>query len=121
MYASLNVHLGEEPSRRDDLVSLGYMLIHFLRGNLPWETWETDESPRQLLCEKIRETMTSTTLEELCQGFPKEFLLYLQHCRKLEFDEKPKYEYLRDLFAQLLRSLGFKSSDTIDWKLPRRS
>jgi casein kinase 1 len=75
-YASVNTHLGVEQSRRDDLESLGYVLLYFLRGALPWQGLKAATKKQKY--EKIAEKKMATPPELLCKGFPNEFVRYFQ-------------------------------------------
>lgn len=101
-YASINTHLGIEQSRRDDIESLGYVMMYFLRGSLPWQGLKAATKKQKY--EKISEKKMVTAIEILCRGFPSEFVTYFQYCRSLRFDDKPDYSYLRkqlrDLFTR---------------------
>lgn len=95
-YASINAHLGIEQSRRDDMESLGYVMMYFNRGVLPWQGMKANT--KQQKYEKISEKKMSTPIEVLCKGSPAEFSMYLNYCRSLRFEEQPDYMYLRQLF-----------------------
>ncbi|KAK3943171.1 kinase-like domain-containing protein [Diplogelasinospora grovesii] len=112
-YASLNSHNGRQQSWRDDLESLGYSLVYFARGSLPWQglNGAAGDERHQL----IKEKKMSTSVEELCEGLPNEFATYINYVRSLGFDEKPDYVYLRRLFRRLFRSKGFKYDNVFDW------
>ncbi|EAR95573.2 kinase domain protein (macronuclear) [Tetrahymena thermophila SB210] len=114
-YASLNTHLGIEQGRRDDLESLGYMFMYFLRGSLPWQNLKATNKKDKY--EKIMEKKLQTQVEELCKGFPSEFATYLAYTKNLRFDEKPDYEYLRKLFKDLFKRQGYEQDYQYDWKL----
>lgn len=117
-YASLNAHEGKELSRRDDLESVGYVLMYFLRGSLPWQgiaTRNKDEKYR-----RIYETKRATTLDDLCEGFPIEFKHYLTYCKGLSFEETPNYPYVRNLFKDLFLKENFKNDSIFDWSSSSR-
>lgn len=112
-YASINAHLGIEQSRRDDLEAIGYVLMYFLRGSLPWQGLKANTKHDKY--HKIMEKKMSTPTESLCKGFPVEFGTYLNYCRALRFEDKPDYNYLRRLFRDLLIREGYSADIPFDW------
>lgn len=112
-FASISNHLGVVPGRRDDLESLTYVLIYFLRGSLPWLTSEKHFNPSTL------ERKVDTSIEDLCRGIPSEIATILMYSRSLAFSEDPDYHYLRSLLhdirartpAPATCSLGFSPPD----------
>ena len=97
-YVSINTHMGIEQSRRDDLESIGYMLIYFLKGVLPWQGLKNGNEKYTRIMEKKLQIPT----EILCYGLPDEITYYLKYCKSLRFEDRPDYDYLRGLFIKLL-------------------
>ncbi|KAJ7963208.1 putative Casein kinase [Quillaja saponaria] len=114
-YASMNTHLGIEQSRRDDLESLGYVLMYFLRGSLPWQGLKAGNKKQKY--ERISEKKVSTSIEALCRSYPTEFASYFHYCRSLRFDDKPDYAYLKRLFRDLFIREGFQFDYVFDWTI----
>ncbi|KIY43570.1 CK1/CK1/CK1-G protein kinase [Fistulina hepatica ATCC 64428] len=114
-YMSVNTHLGREQSRRDDLESLGHVFMYFLRGSLPWQGLKAATNKQKY--EKIGEKKQSTPIKELSENFPEEFGIYLNYVRKLGFEETPDYDFLRELFAKVMKNNGDVDDGVFDWNL----
>ncbi len=109
----MNTHLGIEQSRRDDLESIGFILVYFLKGTLPWQGLQAKNKDDKY--NKIKEKKVGTTVEGLTRGLPEELNLYLSYCRGLKFEEKPDYTYLRKLFKDLMARNGLEWDYQYDW------
>eukprot|EP00635_Sarcinochrysidales_sp_CCMP3193_P000968 CAMPEP_0118899608 /NCGR_PEP_ID=MMETSP1166-20130328/6089_1 /TAXON_ID=1104430 /ORGANISM="Chrysoreinhardia sp, Strain CCMP3193" /LENGTH=539 /DNA_ID=CAMNT_0006838739 /DNA_START=278 /DNA_END=1894 /DNA_ORIENTATION=+ len=120
-YASISNHQGIEQSRRDDLEAVGYVLVYFLRGRLPWQGLKAKSAHRKykLILEKKQEISIAT----LCAGCPGEFSEYLSYCRCLGFEKDPDVPYLRGLFRHLYKAQGYDLNNlhTNDWDWMPRS
>lgn len=103
------------PSRRDDLESLGYMALYFLRGSLPWQGIKapSQQEKHRLVLERKQ----ATPVAELCDGLPPEFATYVEYIRGLSVHDKPDYKHLRNLFDRLFRREGFEHDNVFDWTI----
>lgn len=112
-YASIHSHLGIELSRRDDMESLGYILVYLAKGSLPWQELlkETNGQKNSLI---LREKLLTPTTG-VCEGLPYEFAAYLDYVRSMKFEQKPDYCYLRQLFDGLAVRAGISCIGSFDW------
>ena len=89
-YSSSNVVRGKEASRRDDLISLGFVLIYLYKRQLPWGS-------------KFNGLDEETYLQTIHQ---KETF---DDVNKLGFEEDPNYSYMKDCFEKILSRLNFNN------------
>lgn len=111
-YASINIHHGIDASRRDDLESVGYMLVFFLKGFLPWQGKGKDKTKDEMI-KIIGDIKINTSSTLLCDGLPNCFHQYITYCRTLKYDEEPSYEYLRNIIFKTMAQLNI--SPKLEW------
>ncbi len=51
----------------------------------------------------------------MCKGYPNEFVKYLNYVRNLKFEEKPDYNFLRNMFKELFQKSGYTKDYQYDW------
>lgn len=112
-YSSINTHLGTEQSRRDDLESLGYIIVYLYKGRLPWQGLQATNEycKRAKICDKKKHV----SLHQLCQGMPSQVVDYLRCVRNMRFEEEPDYRYLRKLFRKAMEHNGCIDDGVFDW------
>jgi len=112
-FSSVNNMRGIVSSRRDDLESIGYMLIYLYENKLPWEEIEainTIEMARKVFCFKNQISMNT-----LCKNLPKEMTEFMVYIKSLKFDEKPNYNYLKNLLEIMLKKINNINDLKFSW------
>ena len=112
-YASVNTHRGIEQARRDDLESVGYIMVYFLRGSLPWQGLKAKNMKEKY--EKIKEKKINTDLSDLCLGFPPEIAKFIKYTREIGFEERPDYNLLKQLIKTMAENESIEFDFDFDW------
>nr|KAF6412231.1 VRK serine/threonine kinase 3 [Rousettus aegyptiacus] len=114
-FISMDLHKGCGPSRRSDLQALGYCLLKWLYGTLPWTNFLSSiedvmklkqkflDNPEALVGQCCRWMSPSETLQE-----------YLKVAMALQYDEKPPYTLLRNSLEAVLQDLRVAAYDPVD-------
>ena len=119
-YTSINTHLGVEQSRRDDIEALGYMMVYFLKGRLPWQGMINSNPNKKY--DKIKKLKIDIKLQELCNGLPEETIKFIQYARDMRFEDKPNYSYLRGRMRKIAIKNGLKMDyNRFDWLIPKEN
>ena len=106
-FASPNALRGGEQSRKDDLISAGYMLIYLFKKKLPWQVIKAQNSTDKYI--KIYRMKKAIKPEQLCQTLPQEFVQYMRYVQNLGFESNPDYNYLKKLFHYILKELNLNA------------
>lgn len=112
-YISIYTHFGIEQSRRDDIESLGYILVYLAKGILPWQGQKakTKKEKYKIIMDKKLEYKP----EMLCHGLPDEFRQFFEYIRGVQFTEKPDYSFLKGLFNKVLTRMDYVNDSVFDW------
>ena len=87
-------------SRRDDMISLFYLLLHLQTGELPFYKSSVD---RFQLKEYIINTKLHTSYIDLCRSFNSAHMIpFAKEVLSLDFFDKPNYNKLRFLLEKNL-------------------
>ena len=112
-YSSINTMKGIIPTRRDDLESIGYMLIYLFKQKLPWD--HINCKNYNDLAQKIYEIKCLIPIKMLCEDLPKEMMEYMGYARNLKFEEEPNYDYLKKILETMLERINAVNDLHFSW------
>ncbi|KAK4905116.1 hypothetical protein LTR49_025544 [Elasticomyces elasticus] len=112
-FASIRGHQDRAQSPKDDLESLGYMMVFFVLGRLPWQGLQAHG--REEKARAVMEQKMATSVEQLCEELPQEFAQYMQEVKNIPAGVRPDYDELRQRFRRLAVREGVTYDHVFDW------
>ncbi|NXC65415.1 VRK2 kinase, partial [Anhinga anhinga] len=115
-FTSVDAHKGVAPSRRGDLEILGYCMLQWLRGKLPWEHNLKDPVAVQTAKTKLMDELPDSVMEWDSSGSScSELSKFLACVSDLAYDEKPKYQVLKKILLDGLESSGIRYDGPLEF------
>eukprot|EP00505_MAST-04D_sp_SCG-Rhode-Island_P003337 Stramenopile-MAST_4_protein_3337 len=112
-YASISAHRGDPPSFRDDMESLGYIMIYFCRGSLPWSGIKAKTTKEKYAL--IANKKMDVSLKDLCSGHDQGYAAFIQYCRNLRPEQPIDYNKLRKMVTDIADRTGVNFDGYYDW------
>jgi serine/threonine protein kinase len=112
-YISMNTHLGNEQYKKDDLESLAYIMVYFIKGELPWQNIKAKS--RKEKYSKIYQLKKKMVPNELCNFLPEEMKTFLNYILNLSVKVKPDYSKLMNLINNLMNKYSYCNDLQFDW------
>ncbi|NWT84124.1 VRK2 kinase, partial [Lanius ludovicianus] len=115
-FTSIDAHKGVAPSRRGDLEILGYCMLQWLCGKLPWEQNLKDPVAVQTAKTKLMDELPDSVLRWDSPGSScSEIATFLASVSGLAYDEKPKYQVLKKILLAGLESSGMRYDGPLEF------
>jgi casein kinase I family protein HRR25 len=112
-YCSIPTHKGHEQGRRDDMESVAYVMLYFLKGRLPWQGIKVTSKRRKYA--EILKRKETTHDADLCGDLPDEFRQILEYTRKLGFEDTPDYVWMRSCLEAVMTREKWERDGLCDW------
>ena len=109
-------HRNEEQSPKDDLESWLYVIIEFMTGELPWSPYHQNE--KEVVMKKKENARTNEGSLELLKYRPRtEFYRIMKYLDGLKYENKPDYNFIRQLIQLAMKNNDIKPDQKYDWEI----
>ena len=112
-YISMNAHLGNEQYKKDDLESLAYIMVYFIKGELPWQNIKAKS--RKEKYSAIFRIKKNSVPNELCEFLQEEMKTFVNYIINLNNNKKPDYAKLTNLINNLMQKYSYSNDLQFDW------